>query len=268
LPQDRETKYIRNKIRHLIIPEFEKVNPSFRNNIHEVTLRLRDLEKQLIDLTAHYQNIAMTIADEQVRIDFTKFPSPEIMQIILLEMVRDYGFNSDQVKSMVESAQGESGRQFFSDSYRLVKDRNEFIITKREKTAKDEFMVEKGVSNISVPVMLSLEVLAKNGSLEISSQPATAYVDYDRLAFPLKLRKWQKGDRFMPFGMNHFKKLSDFFTDSRMSLVEKESVWLVVSGEDIVWIVNHRIDNRYRITEETQHVLKMVYMEQSLKNPH
>ncbi|HJX71370.1 MAG TPA: tRNA lysidine(34) synthetase TilS, partial [Bacteroidales bacterium] len=246
---NRETKYLRNKIRHQIIPEFEKLNPSFRNNMQEVILRLRDLEKQLSDMTCHYQNIAMTIADEQVKIDFTKFPSVDIMQVVLYEMVKDYGFNGDQVKSMVEATRGESGKQFFSDSYRLLKDRTEFIITRRTETTDTEFTIEKGVSHISIPVELSFEVLLKTDSLKISSQPDTAFLDYDRLAFPLKLRKWQKGDRFMPFGMNQFKKLSDFFTDNRLSLVEKESVWLVESGGDIVWVINHRTDNRYRITD-------------------
>jgi tRNA(Ile)-lysidine synthase len=85
-----------------------------------------------------------------------------------------------------------------------------------------------------------------------------AFLDYDKLVFPLKLRKWRQGDRFVPFGMSQFKKLSDFFTDNKLSLDEKESVWLVESLDDIVWIVNHRIDNRYRITEETRNVFKMV----------
>ena len=256
---NKETKYLRNKIRHQIIPEFEKVNPSFRNNIQDVTRRLGDLEKQLVHLTRHYQHIAMTIADEQVKIDITKLPSAEIMQIVLFEMVKDYGFNGDQVKSMVGAAQGESGRQFFSGNYRIVKDRNEFIITRRKETEDNEYTVEEGVSRISIPVTLSFEVFPKTGPLEIQGQADTALLDYDKLIFPLKLRKWQQGDRFMPFGMNHFKKLSDFFTDNRLSLVEKEAVWLVESGGDIVWIINQRIDNRYRITEKTQKILKMVY---------
>jgi tRNA(Ile)-lysidine synthase len=255
---NRETKYLRNKIRHQIIPEFEKVNPSLRNNIEDLTHKLRILEKQLVQITGHYQHIAVSIADEQVKIDITKLPSAEIMQIVLFEMVKDYGFNGDQVKSMVEAAQGESGRQFFSGNYRLVKDRNEFIITRRKKTEENEYTVEKGVSHISIPVALLFETFPKTGSLEIPEKADTALLDYDKLIFPLKLRKWQKGDRFMPFGMDHFKKLSDFFTDNRLSLIEKEAVWLIESGDDIVWIINHRIDNRYRITEETKNIFKMV----------
>ncbi len=256
---NRETKYLRNKIRHQIIPEFEKMNPSFRNSIQDVTRRLGDLEKQLAEITRHYQHIAVSIADEQLKIDITKLPSAEIMQIVLFEMVKDYGFNGDQVESMVEAAQGEPGKQFFSDNFRLVKDRKEFIITRRKETEDNEYTIEKGVSRISIPVALSFEIIAGTGSTEIPIQADTALVDYDKLNFPLKLRKWQKGDRFMPFGMNHFKKLSDFFTDKKLSLVMKEAIWLIESGGDIVWIINHRIDNRYRITEKTHKILKMVY---------
>jgi tRNA(Ile)-lysidine synthase len=255
---NKETKYLRNKIRHLVIPEFEKVNPSFRNNILEAIFRFKDLEKQLADMTAHYQNMAMTIADEKVKIDFTKFPSTEIMNIVLYEMVKGYGFNGDQVKSMIESIHGESGKQFFSGSYRLIKDRNEFIITRREEAADTLFSVEKGTTHINLPVQLSFEVQPKPDSLKIPSVSNMAFLDYDKLVFPLKLRKWRQGDRFVPFGMSQFKKLSDFFTDNKLSLDEKESVWLVESLDDIVWIVNHRIDNRYRITEETRNVFKMV----------
>ncbi|MBN2215506.1 MAG: tRNA lysidine(34) synthetase TilS [Bacteroidales bacterium] len=254
-----ETKYLRNKIRHQIIPEFEKVNPSFKSNIQEVVLRLRDLEKQLADLTCHYQNTAVTIADEQIRIDFTRFPSDEIMQIVLFEMVKDYGFNGDQVKSMIEAIHSQPGKQFFSDSFKLVKDRNEFIITRKREETENQYIIEKQVSHINIPVELSFEVFPGNDSVKISPEPDIAFLDYDKIAFPLKLRKWQKGDRFMPFGMKHFKKLSDFFTDNRLSLAEKEAVWLVVSGGDIIWIINYRIDNRYRITDETKNIYKITY---------
>ena len=257
---NKETKYLRNRIRHQIIPEFEKVNPSFRDNMLEAILRFRDLEKQLTDMTAYYQNVAMTIADEKVKIDFRKFPSEDIMNIVLFEMVKDYGFNGDQVRSMIETVHGESGKQFFSDSFRLVKDRNEFIITRREKTSDNVYLIEKGVSYIDIPVNLSFKLIPKSESFKIQTHSNMAFLDYDRLIFPLELRKWNKGDRFIPFGMTHFKKLSDFFTDNKLSLIEKESVWLVVSGNDIVWIINHRIDNRYRITEETQKIFILAFM--------
>jgi len=257
---NKETKYLRNKIRHQIIPEFEKVNPSFRDSMQEVIFRFRDLEKQLTDMTSYYQNLAMTIADEKVRIDITKFPSEDIMNIVLFEMVKDYGFNGDQVKSMIESVHGESGKQFFSDSFRLIKDRNEFIITKREKVSDSVYTIEKGVSHIDIPVELSFEMLLKPDSFKILTHLNMAFLDCDKLIFPLKLRKWVKGDRFVPFGMTHFKKLSDFFIDNKLSLVEKESVWLIESGNEIVWIINHRIDNRYRITEETRNIYKIVFV--------
>ncbi len=256
---NKETKYLRNRIRHQIIPEFEKVNPSFRDNMLEVIFRFRDLEKQLTDMTAYYQNMAMTIADEKVRIDFTKFPSSDIMNIVLFEMVKDYGFNGDQVKSMIESVHGESGKQFFSGSFRLVKDRNEFIITRREEISDNVYTIEKGVSHLDIPVNLSFEMFPKSETFKILTHSNMAFLDYDKLIFPLKLRRWNKGDRFIPFGMIHLKKLSDFFTDNKLSLVEKESVWLIESGNDIVWIINHRIDNRYRITEETQKIYKIVF---------
>lgn len=91
----------------------------------------------------------------------------------------------------------------------------------------------------------------------VEKHKSTLTVDRDLLRFPLLLRRWQAGDWFIPFGMKGRKKLSDFFTDRKMNLRDKEEVWVLLSGEDLVWIVGERPDNRFRVTEKTKRVLQI-----------
>lgn len=258
---NRDTKYLRNKIRHKIIPAFEKLNPSFIKNMHEVMSRLGDLEVILADLTQYYKHKAFNKTANQVRIDFNKFPSQETMRFILYEMLKEFGFNGEQVNDIVDSVHGESGKQFFSDSFRLVKDREEFIIKEKTVAADTEYELEAGISKVTVPIKLIFKILPVGDYESFRSESDTALLDLDKLTFPLKLRKWKKGDRFMPFGMQNYRKLSDYFIDNKLSLIDKSAIWLLESDKNIVWVVNHRIDNRYRITEDTRRILRIRYTE-------
>ena len=89
------------------------------------------------------------------------------------------------------------------------------------------------------------------------------YADADKLSFPLTLRKWQAGDWFVPFGMKVRKKLSDFFTDRKFSLTDKENAWVLTSDENIVWVVGERPDERFKVTESTENVLVMEFIKDS-----
>ncbi len=97
--------------------------------------------------------------------------------------------------------------------------------------------------------------MERTGSFNLNSSPKIAMIDRDKLQFPLILRKWQKGDYFQPLGMKGMKKLSDFFVDEKFSLADKENAWLLTNGEEIVWIVGMRLDDRYKITKNTANVL-------------
>lgn len=250
-----ETKYLRNKLRHKIIPEIEKINPAFKENIQEVIERMREAEQLLSEVVKQYRNQALTKDGNRIIIDYNKLPDSDSSGTILFELLRDYGFNGDQVKTISRSVNSESGRQFFSKSYRLLKDRDCFIITELIDIPDIEYFIDNTDSGIDVPIMLTLKTILNAKSFKIPRQSHVAALDMDKLIFPLKLRKWRKGDRFMPFGMENFKKLSDFFIDNKISLDQKKSVWIIESGGDIVWIVNQRTDNRFRIQSSTKNIL-------------
>ena len=107
------------------------------------------------------------------------------------------------------------------------------------------------------PVHLKISASENRGKFKISDSRFMACIDRDRVQFPLLIRRWEKGDYFKPLGMTGFKKISDFFVDSKLSLVEKENVWILTNGEQVVWIIGHRLDDRYKITPATLNILKL-----------
>ena len=107
-----------------------------------------------------------------------------------------------------------------------------------------------------VSLKISIENITKGFTIEKS--PCTLYLDYDKVASTMEVRKWQKGDWFIPFGMKGRKKLSDYFSNNKFSLFDKENAWILCSGEDIVWLIGHRSDDRFKITTNTEKVVKIV----------
>ncbi len=256
-----ETKYLRNKFRHKIIPLFEKVNPSFRQSMAATIAHLKATESVFNNVISQYRKSCVKVFQDQVSIDYTKLSGNEFSRIIIYELLNEYGFNSDQAERILNSAHTGSGKKFYSTGYRLVKDRTTFIITTRSQETNKTLVIDENTRSIQYPISLKLKKKAVDASFKISGDEKKACLDFDTLVFPLQLRKWRKGDKFMPLGMNTYKKLSDFFTDHKFSIPDKEKVWLLVSEDEIVWILGHRIDNRFKITQETQTGLIIEYRE-------
>ncbi|MDR0874494.1 MAG: tRNA lysidine(34) synthetase TilS [Prevotellaceae bacterium] len=245
-----DTQFTRNYFRNRIIPAFEKINPSFVENLLQTAEHLNDV--------AHIYNQYI----KNLRFDFAQRPKNGNIQIniarlkrepasILYEILKDYGFNAAQCTDILSIIDGESGKQFFSPTHRLIKDRDFLIISPLlQEECEKELHFEKlaaGADLQSVP------------KFKIDKSPNIAYLDSDKIIQALTLRHWQAGDTFYPFGMKGKKKVSDYFTDKKFTLQEKENAWLLVSGADIVWIVGERIDDRFKITADTKNILKVSF---------
>jgi tRNA(Ile)-lysidine synthase len=182
---------------------------------------------------------------------------------LLWELIQVYGFNYDQTEGIMAALNGESGRIFQAPEYTLVVDRTQLIITPR--------MAEPDAVTITTPnaqaVLGGLQLTiapwtaspAEAGLQRrwVDSGPSAALLDAAQLAFPLTWRRWREGDFFYPLGMDHRKKVSDFLIDRKVSVADKPMVTVLESGGDIVWVVGHRIDNRFRITPATQEALRL-----------
>ncbi len=176
----------------------------------------------------------------------------------MYELLSEYGFNETDSNNILASLEKESGKQFFSKTHRLLKDRNYLFITPlTEEQYREQYLLTENQSEINEPLHLVMETLEDLTFVNISKERNIAMFDKELLRFPLVLRHWKQGDAFVPFGMNKSKKLSDFFTSEKYSLIDKQQQWLLCSGDDIIWIVGRRTDNRFKISEKTKTILKI-----------
>ncbi|MBW6459249.1 MAG: tRNA lysidine(34) synthetase TilS [Bacteroidales bacterium] len=255
-------KYSRNRIRHKVIPELEKINPSFRTEFARTIQNIRDAEtvyRSVIDI----EKKRLLIPHEsgyQIPLVLLKQMKP--LRTWLFELLSPFDFNVAVVNDVLNTLDDPPGKLFYSATHRVVKDRECLLIdplpvsNAQHNLPTGCFPIFQSDLRIDFPVKLVLKVHDASGFV-ISSRSQTACLDLDKLKFPLSLRKWKKGDYFIPLGMSGRKKISDFFTDQKYSIPEKEKSWLLCSGPDIVWIIGHRIDDRYKITGETERVLEI-----------
>ncbi len=261
---NRTTKYIRNKIRHDLIPLLGEINPDFRKTITATIERVREAELILRNYSNQLAGELLTEENDIVKLDIKRLLSYKPVDLYLYAILQNFNFNRS-VCSEIADALGEiSGKQFFSGTHRVIKDREYLIITEADDDtteSSDEVIIDESMNEITRPIHLRLSNIENYDDLVVPKTGNVALLDLTKLKFPLKLRKWKEGDSFIPYGMNNKKKLSDYFIDNKFSIVEKENAWLLISNNSIVWLVGHRISNTCRITNETDKILKIELLE-------
>ncbi len=250
-----DVQYLRNKIRHEVIPVLEQMNPSFFNTMLHNMEHLQEAEMLLQEVVERFKAEVLVDEHEKVLIPISKLNMYAEKKTILFEVLRPYGFNASVVDDVVYHLDGISGKQFFSETHRLIKDRHNLLVMPIEEISVDHFWLEEGRTDL--PVKVEAKIYKKPADFSFSTNPRLIHLDADLVDLPLLFRKWQEGDRFMPLGMSQYKKVSDFFIDNKFSLADKEQTWIAVSGEDIVWIAGHRIDDRFKITTRTKLILEI-----------
>ena len=248
--------YQRNKFRNEVLPLLTEINPSLRQTLYN---SLEYFEGSLAIYQQAIDNIKESIVDNQprlIKMDIEIIKEQVDIPTIMFELLHPYGFNSAQIAQITELLDGESGKQFNSETYHLVKDRKYLILYAKDENSTDFYSISQSDNEISEPISLKISKLAVNTDFNPSKENDCVHLDSSKLIYPLQLRRWKNGDTFYPFGMNKQKKLSDFFIDNKFSLQEKEQTWLLVSGNEIVWIVGKRVDNRFRVTKDTLEVIE------------
>jgi tRNA(Ile)-lysidine synthase len=248
--------YQRNKFRNEVLPLLEEINPSVRQTLYDTRERfegsvaiyqqaIERIEERVVEKTGGLIKMNIGQIKQQVHI-------PTVMY----ELLYPFGFSPALIEQITVNLDAESGKIFYSDTYRLLKDRKYLIISPKEESSVDEYYITLPDAEITQPFRMRISTLAVTNGFHVSITPNCIHVDASKLTFPLQLRRWREGDTFSPFGMKQRKKVSDFFIDNKLSLIEKEQSWLLISGNDIVWIVGQRMDNRFRVTEETKEVVE------------
>jgi tRNA(Ile)-lysidine synthase len=254
---NEQDEWIRNKIRLQVIPLLETINPSVREAIVQTMDNLNETAKiydaEIEKSIRHIYNKEK----ESISILLLKtYPSPES---ILFELLKNYGFRSDVIRDIYCAIDSQPGKTFYTPEYYIVKDRDEFILSSIAEKEEKEYFIQAGETVLKSPFQMEISLLINDESV-IDKQANKAYFDFDKLQFPLTLRRWKTGDKFMPSGMKNFQKVSDFFSNNKFSKIQKEKTWILTSGKEIVWIVNHRIDERFKAmnTTKKRYILKVL----------
>jgi len=236
-----QDEYTRNKIRLNLLPMMETINSSIKSSLFSTASHL--LDASVIYNKVIEEGKKRVITNEGIFIEkLLTEPSP---RALLFEILYPLGFNSAQADDIFLSLDRQSGRKFFSPAWMVVRDRA-YLLIKR--------LTSQAVEAEEKPV-IEEERFPYTPDFVIPRDKKTACFDADKLYYPLTLRKWQAGDRFVPFGMKGRKNVSDYLTDVKYSILQKESMYVLCSGEQIVWLVGERTDNRFRIDKDTKNVL-------------
>ena len=248
-------KYLRNKLRHDVIPVLKELNPNLLPSFENTISNLQQAQSLVNDASQMvYKQVVSE--DETIKIDISKLIKYQNHDAYLYQWLSEYGFTDWEVVYDLIDAQ--SGKQVFSETHILLKDRFYLILfPKKNDHEPIHFWIEKDQKEVKFPLKLSF-----CKADDISVEPTTTiFVDEEKLQFPLEIRKWQEGDLFFPIGMTGSKKLSKYFKDEKFSLLDKANTWLLCSNHQIVWVIGKRQDERFKITETTTHTLKINYTE-------
>ena len=241
---NEDEKYKRNKIRKSIIPEFQNVNPGFIESMYSTIENFKSAENIYLKFIENEKKRCTNYVDEVLKIDIGLLRKSIEPKTVLFEIIKEFGFiDIDSIFNVIDAG---SGKSFYSKKYFLVKNRNKLCISKLIKDRIIEISKEK--NNIKDPIKMSLKFV-NNFKLNEIKNKKVAVLNYDKLEFPLTIRNWKEGDWFIPSGMKGKKKLSDYFIDNKFSLIEKKRCFVLCSNNEIVWIVGHRIDERYKFVD-------------------
>lgn len=249
-------KYFRNKLRHDIVPILKELNTGFLDSFQNTLHHLQQAESLVDDASKLvYEKV---VEEKDNRLEIHLKPLFEFKNYIayLYQWLKNYGFSAwNDIYDLVEA---QSGKQVFSETHVLLKDREKLILSERKSSNKEEIYSIKSLDNkVNIPLKLRFS----KGVNIFETHSNCIFVDENKLKFPLTIRKWQEGDYFYPSGMNGKKKLSKYFKDEKYSLLDKENQWLLCSENQIVWVIGKRADNRFTSKETTHNSIKIVLEE-------
>ena len=254
---NRSTKYLRNKIRLGLIPRLKEISPAFPEVMSHNLRRLTEAQEFIDRCVERIRAQAESKHDGIITIDPSKIDDVFHSGFVLYELLSAYGFRGDVIEGVARAVEeSATGKRFYAKEYVAYIDRGKIVVTPIDESDSCEVTVGEQTRRVfcgnSAFYFHRIDI---DHIDDLKQPPSVALLDADKVAFPLTARKWQEGDRFIPFGMENFKKVSDYLVDAKVSMVEKGRQFVVLSGSDIIWLAGRRIDNRFRVTGNTENVL-------------
>ena len=254
-----EDNYLRNRIRHHLIPNLLELDPGFRENMRSFLERMKASAGLLDQEVTHQKEHCIVKEDHGVSIRIDQLMACSSPRLLLFEFLKDFKFSAAVSDDLYESLESQSGKQFLSSTHKAIKDREKiFIVPLGPAATYQEYFIESETRKLEVPgASFSFRKIILEREIQWTEDEDTAMLDLSRIQFPLKLRRVKPGDRFIPLGMKGKKKISDLLTDEKIPLHLKEQVWVLVSGDEIAWVAGIRISDAFRLLPSTREALRV-----------
>ncbi len=251
-------KYTRNFFRHKVIPVIEEMYPGVVSNIAGSIERFREAEILYTQSVERHIKRLVVQKGNMYMIPVLKLQKTVPMQTVAWEIFKQYGCSAAQLPQVIELLNSGSGKLVETSTHRIIRDRQWLLVTPLTEEEAAVIVIEKDRTAVATSTgMLRFKTSNRKDTANIPVSAAIACLDKQSLQYPLLLRKWKQGDYFYPLGMRKKKKLSRFFIDQKLSLPQKENIWVLESAKRIVWIVGLRIDDRFKITDQTKELLSI-----------
>jgi tRNA(Ile)-lysidine synthase len=250
-----ETRYTRNKIRHLVIPVLKEINPSVKETLNETAERLSGIDEILSCYIENIKSQILVKMGEATVFNLKKLKTYQKSRALIFELFSPYGVTGNATGDLLRLMTGSTGKQIFTKTHRILRNRDELIVTPLITSSQRCYYINNVEDLLAVPGIKSAGIKKAGQGYKMSRGKNVASIDYEKLMFPLIIRGWKTGDFFYPLGMKQKKKLSDYFIDRKYSLVKKENTLILESEGKIVWIVGERLDERFKVTESTKRIL-------------
>jgi tRNA(Ile)-lysidine synthase len=257
-------KYDRNKIRHEVVPVFTEINNNLSGTFKEHFKRWLDIEAYHKAIIEEWRNKLLVQKKEDIFISITKIKQLKFNKSLMFEILAPYNFNNSDIENLMHSLDSKDLKFFESSTHRILKDRKFLILTKLQlEEPALRYIIKKTSKKLQFgnSKMLQFHVRPLDKLARISAKANYAFIDIDYVNFPLILRKWELGDYLYPFGLNKAsgkpskKKVNKLLRDEKISQYEKDDTWVLCSGDKLIWLVGHRLDDRFKLTNKTKEVL-------------
>ncbi|WLD24894.1 tRNA lysidine(34) synthetase TilS [Flavobacterium dauae] len=247
------TKYLRNKMRHLVLPVLKEENIDFLKSFKNTLNNLKQTQILANDAIVFFEKECVTKTVNQTEIDLEKAESFPNKIYYLVQVLMKYGF--DSIKEIEKIYVAESGKVLKNDKFTILKNREKLIIFKENESNSGLFYINDKNDVLNLPFFIKITEV---GCEQFNTNKSTIFVNSEFLKWPLILRRKKTGDFFYPFGMSGIKKVSKFFKDEKLSKIQKENMWILENGDGkIIWVVGLRADDRFKITSNNQEIYKI-----------
>ena len=253
-------KYTRNFFRHRLFPLLKEIYPAVEENLIKNIERFTETEELYKEaITQHKKKLLETKGNER-HIPILKLLKTTSLKTVLYEIIKDFGFASTQVEEVMDLFESDSGKYVASKNYRIIKNRKWLIISPVQSIESSVILIEEGDKVITFQKgELHIERVSVE-NFHLSTDKNIAALDSSTISFPLILRQWKQGDYFYPLGMVRKKKVTRFLNDLKLSLTQKENIWVIEMNKKIIWVAGKRIDDRFKITPNSKNIIQITYL--------